>query len=76
MSQNILSLQQEVAKADRDVQVTGSQQQEGIATPLAAIEKELRLIAKRDDLDGLEVRRLMLYAALQKASGGSWKWVK
>jgi len=27
-------------------------------------------------LDGLEVRRLMLYAALQKASGGSWKWVK
>ncbi len=76
LSQNILSLQEEVAKADRDVQVTGSQQEEGIATPLAAIEKELRLIAKRDDLDGLEVRRLMLYAALQKASGGSWKWFK
>jgi outer membrane protein TolC len=74
LSQNILSLQEEVAKADRDFQVTGSQQEEGIATPLAAIEKELRLIAKRDDLDGLEVRRLMLYAALQKASGGSWKW--
>ena len=53
LSQNILSLQQEVAKADRDVQVTGSQQEEGIATPLAAIEKELHLIAKRDDLDGL-----------------------
>jgi outer membrane protein TolC len=74
LSQNILSLQEEVAKADRDFQVTGSQQQQGIATPLTAIEKELRLIAKRDDLDGLEVRRLMLYAALQKASGGSWKW--
>jgi protease secretion system outer membrane protein len=76
LSQNILSLQEEVAKADRDLQVTGSQREEGIATPLAAIEKELRLIAKRDDLDGLEVRRLMLYAALQKASGGSWKWFK
>ena len=76
LSQNILSLQEEVAKADRDVQVTSSQQQQGIATPLSAIEKELRLIAKRDDLDGLEVRRLMLYAALQKASGGSWKWYK
>ncbi len=76
LSQNILTLQQEVAKADRDVQVTGSQQEEGIATPLATIEKELHLIAKRDDLDGLEVRRLMLYAALQKASGGSWKWFK
>jgi len=74
LSQNILSLQQEVAKADRDFQVTGSQQQQGIATPLTAIEKELHLIAKRDDLDGLQVRRLMLYAALQKASGGSWKW--
>ncbi len=74
LSQNILSLQQEVAKADRDFQVTGSQQEQGIATPLTAIEKELHLIAKRDDLDGLQVRRLMLYAALQKASGGSWKW--
>ncbi len=74
LSQNILSLQQEVAKADRDFQVTGSQQEQGIAAPLTAIEKELHLIAKRDDLDGLQVRRLMLYAALQKASGGSWKW--
>ena len=76
LSQNILSLQQEVAKADRDLQVTGSQQQEGIAAPLTAIEKELHLIARRDDLDGLEVRRLMLYAALQKAAGGSWKWIQ
>ncbi len=76
LSQNILSLQQEVAKADRDLQVTGSEREQGIATPLTAIEKELRLIAKRDDLDGLQVRRLMLYAALQKASGGSWKWFK
>ncbi|CAN5550010.1 AdeC/AdeK/OprM family multidrug efflux complex outer membrane factor [soil metagenome] len=74
LSQNILSLQEEVAKADRDLQVTDSQQEQGIATPLTAIDKELRLIAKRDALDGLQVRRLMLYAALQKASGGSWKW--
>ncbi|MBA2435609.1 MAG: TolC family protein [Chthoniobacterales bacterium] len=74
LSQNILSLQEEVAKADRDLQVTGSQQEQGIATPLMAIDRELRLIAKRDALDGLQVRRLMLYAALQKASGGSWKW--
>ncbi len=76
LSQNILSLQDEVAKAERDVQVTSSQQQQGIATPLAAIEKELHLIARRDDLEGLEVRRLVLYAALQKAAGGSWKWVE
>ncbi len=76
LSQNILSLQQEVAKADRDLQVIGSQQQAGISPPLTAIEKELHLIARRDDLDGLEVRRLMLYAALQKAAGGSWKWIQ
>jgi outer membrane protein TolC len=76
LSQNILSLQEEVAKADRDLQITSSQQQQGIAPPLTAIEKELRLIAKRDNLDGLEVRRLMLYAALQKAAGGAWKWIQ
>lgn len=76
LSQNILTLQQDVAKADRDLKVTGSQQQEGLAAPLTAIEKELHLIAKRDDLDGLEVRRLTLYAALQKAAGGAWKWIQ
>ena len=76
LSHNILQLQEDVTKADRDLQVVGSQQQAGISSPLAAIEKELRLIAKRDDLDGLEVRRLTLYAALQKASGGSWKWLQ
>ena len=76
LSQNILSLQQEVAKADRDLQVIGSQQEVGISPPLTAIEKELHLIEKRDSLDGLEVRRLMLYAALQKAAGGSWKWIQ
>ena len=76
LSQNILSLQQEVAKADRDLQVIGSQQQVGISPPLTAIEKELHLIEKRDNLDGLEVRRLELYAALQKAAGGSWKWIQ
>jgi len=76
LSQNILSLQEEVAKADRDLQVTTSQQQQGIAAPLTAIEKELHLISKRDNLDGLEVRRLMLYARLQKAGGGAWKWIQ
>jgi hypothetical protein len=43
---------------------------------LTAIEKELRLIARKDDLDGLQVRRLMLYASLQKAAGGAWKWIQ
>ncbi len=76
LSQNILSLQQEVSKAERDLQVVGSQQQQGIAPPLTSIEKELHLIARRDDLDGLEVRRLILYSALQKAAGGSWQWAK
>jgi outer membrane protein TolC len=76
VSKDILSLQEDVAKADRDLQVIGSQQQAGISPPLTAIEKELHLIAKRDDLDGLEVRRLVLYAALEKAAGGSWKWIQ
>ncbi len=76
LSQNILSLEQEVAKADRDLQVIGSQAQQGISPPLTAIEKELHLISRKDELDGLQVRRLSLYAALQKVAGGSWKWIQ
>jgi outer membrane protein len=76
LSQNILTLQDKVAKNARDLEVTNSQQQQGIAPPLTAVEQELKLIAKRDDLDSLMVRRLILYSALQKAAGGSWQWIK
>jgi multidrug efflux system outer membrane protein len=75
LSHNILSLQEDVSKAQRDMQVLQSQQQQGIAEPLTVIEKELHLIAKQDDLRGIEARRLALYAFLQKAAGGAWKWI-
>ena len=52
-----------------------AQQQQGIAEPLIAIEKELRLIARQDELEGLKARRLSYYARLQKAAGGVWKWI-
>ncbi len=76
LSQNILSLRETVSKAERDLEVIGSQQQQGMTPPLTAIEKELHLIAREDDLDGLETRRLVLYSALQKAAGGAWQWSK
>jgi outer membrane protein TolC len=75
LSHNILSLQEDVSKAQRDVQVLQSQQQQGIAEPLTVIEKELHLIAKQDDLRGIEARLLSTYAFLQKAAGGAWKWI-
>ena len=75
LSHNILELQDEISRAERDVQVIKSQQQQGIAPPLTAIERELRLIAKQDELEGISARRLTLYAFLQKAAGGSWKWI-
>ncbi len=75
LSHFILSLQAEISKDERDVQVIESQRQQGIAPPLTAIEKELHLIAKQDDLEGVEARRLTRYAFLQKAAGGSWKWI-
>src|SRR5436853_1223570 len=75
LTQNILDLQGEVAKVRRDVQVMQAQQQQGIGEPLIAIEKELRLIAKQDELEGIEARRLTNYARLQKAAGGAWKWI-
>ena len=75
LTHNILGLQGEVSKAERDAQVLEAQQQQGIAEPLTVIEKELHLIAKQDELQGVEARRLTFYAALQKAAGGAWKWI-
>jgi len=75
LTHNILGLQGEVSKAERDAQVLEAQQQQGIAEPLTVIEKELHLIAKQDELQGIEARRLTFYAALQKAAGGAWKWI-
>jgi outer membrane protein TolC len=75
LSHNILSVQEDVSKARRDVEVLQSQQQQGLAEPLIVIEKELHLIAKQDDLRGMEARRLAFYAFLQKAAGGAWKWI-
>ncbi len=42
---------------------------------LTVIEKELHLIAKQDELEGIEARRLSYYARLQNAAGGAWKWI-
>jgi multidrug efflux system outer membrane protein len=75
LTHNILSLQGDVAKAQRDVQVIQAQQQQGIGDPLIAMEKELHLIAKKDELEGIEARRLTNYARLQQAAGGAWKWI-
>jgi multidrug efflux system outer membrane protein len=75
LSDDILTLKGDVAKAQRDVQVIQAQQQQGIAEPLIAVEKELHLIAKQDKLAGIEARRLSYYARLQKAAGGVWKWI-
>lgn len=75
LSQNILRLQGEIGKLDRDVRVAQSQQQQGITPPLTAIDVELQLVSKRDELDVVRTRRLLLYANLQKAMGGTWKWI-
>src|SRR5256886_1697769 len=75
LTNDILDLQGDVSKSERDVQVIEAQQQQGIAEPLTVIEKELHLIAKQDELQGIEARRLTFYAALQKAAGGAWKWI-
>src|SRR5437868_3793189 len=56
LTHDILGLQGDVAKAERDVQVLQAQQQQGIAEPLTSIEKELHLIAKQDELQGIEAR--------------------
>jgi outer membrane protein TolC len=73
--QSILRLQGEIGKLDRDLRVAVSQQQQGITPPLTAIDAELALLGKRDELDVIWTKRLLLYAELQKAMGGAWKWI-
>src|SRR5436190_20030683 len=75
LTHNILGLQGDVAKAQRDVEVLQAQQQQGVGEPLTEVEKELRFIARQDELEGLKARRLSYYARLQKAAGGVWKWI-
>jgi outer membrane protein TolC len=75
LSESILTLQSDIGKLDRDLRVTQSQQQQGIAQPLASIDAELQLVGKRDELSVAEARRLLLYASLQRATGGTWKWL-
>jgi outer membrane protein TolC len=76
LSASILTLQGEIGKLDRDLRVAQSQQQQGITPPLTAINAELQLLAKQDELGIGQARRLVLYANLQKAMGGTWKWIR
>jgi multidrug efflux system outer membrane protein len=75
LSQNILTLQGDIAEASRNLQVAQSQQQQGLGEPLTAVELEVRLDSKQDELQSNLARRLVLYAALQRAAGGMWKWL-
>jgi outer membrane protein TolC len=75
LSERILTLQVEVGKLDRDLRVAQSQQQQGIAPPLTAIDAEVALVGKQEELEILRARRLLLYAELQKAMGGTWTWI-
>jgi outer membrane protein TolC len=75
LTHDILGVQGEVAEGERNVQVLQAQRQQGIAEPLTAIQKELTLIGKQDELQGLELRLLTNYARLQRAAGGAWKWI-
>jgi outer membrane protein TolC len=75
LGQNILTTQQDVGEADRNFKIAAAQQQQGGGQPLTTDEFELRLLEKRDELEALQAQRLVLYAAMQRASGGLWKWI-
>jgi len=75
LTEKILTLEQEIAKLDRDARVASARQQQGTEPLLPAIDAELLLLGKRDELNVLETNRLWLYAALQRATGGAWNWL-
>ena len=72
---HILTLQQDVAEADRNFKIAAEQQQQGGGQPLHTDELEVRVLGKRDELEEFQARLLVAYAAMQKASGGLWKWI-
>ena len=74
-SETILRLEGEAGKLDRDLRVAQSQQQQGMAPPLTAIDAELALVSKQEELEIDRARLLLRYAELQKAMGGTWKWI-
>jgi outer membrane protein TolC len=75
LSGRMLTLRSEIGKLDRDLRVAQSKQQQGIGEPLTAIDAELQLVGKSDELAVDEAHRILLYASLQRATGGTWKWL-
>ncbi len=74
-SESILRHEGEEGKLERDLHVAQSQQQQGITSPLTAIDAELTLVSKQQELAIERARLLLRYAELQKAMGGTWKWL-
>src|SRR5438552_560968 len=75
-TQRILTLQVEAGKLDRDLRVAQSQQQQGIGQPVTTIDAEVAVIDKQEELEVHQSKLLLLYAELQKAMGGTWKWLR
>jgi outer membrane protein TolC len=72
---HILTLQTDVEEADRNFKIAAEQQQQGGGQPLVTDELEVRLLGKRDELEQFQAQLLVTYAAMQKASGGLWRWI-
>lgn len=75
-TQRMLTLQVEAGKLDRDLRVAQSQEQQGIGQPLTTIDAEVAVIDKQEEMEVHQSKLLKLYAELQKAMGGTWKWLR
>ena len=73
LSESILRLEVEAGKLDRDLRVAQSQQQQGIATPLTAIDAELALVGKQEEL---EIDRVEAAPALRRTAEGHGRHVE
>src|SRR5437016_3045699 len=75
-TQRMLTLQVEAGKLDRDLRVAQSQEQQGIGQPVTTIDAEVAVIDKQEELEVHQSKLILLYAELQKAMGGTWKWLR
>lgn len=70
----ISDLEIAIAQAEAALKLLESQQELGMVREDAVLDARIALVSRWEMLDETRFRQQLEYAALQKASGGSWKW--
>jgi outer membrane protein TolC len=67
--------EEQVLKLQLELRANKAKQDVGLYTPLAVIEAEVALLQEQVLLQDARLKQWVKYAQLQKATGGTWKWI-